>query len=195
MQKLDEPALDLLFREARSFDRFYSRPVGDATLRALWDLTKMGPTSANQMPARFVWCVSEEARTRLAACASRANADKILGAPVTVVIGMDEDFHDLLPELFPAQDARSWFADPAARRLSALRNGTLQGAYLIFAARSLGLDVGPMSGFDAAAVEAAFFADAPSVRANFLCAIGYGERDGLTPRNPKPAFERFNRIA
>src|SRR3546814_10140939 len=134
-------------------------------LHALWDLMKMGPTSANQLPARIVWCVSQEAKDKLAALASGNNAPKIQAAPVAAILAMDENFHDYLPELYPALDARSWFAnDEPLRRESAFRNSSLQGGYFILAARALGLGVGPMSGFDKAAVDAAFFPAQPSYK-------------------------------
>jgi 3-hydroxypropanoate dehydrogenase len=196
MARLDDQALDQLFREARTFNHYTDQPVSEAELRAVWDLTKMGPTSANQLPARLVWCVSQESRDRLADCASGNNAPKIIAAPVTVIVGMDTEFHEQLPWLFPHADARSWFVGNAElRQASAFRNSTLQGAYLIVAARALGLDVGPMSGFDAGAVDQAFFADTPSVHANFIATLGHGDRATLHERLPRPDFETFNRLA
>lgn len=193
---LPDASIDALFRQARTYNGFTDEPVSEAQLRALYDLVKMGPTSANQSPARFVWCVSADAKERLAACASGTNGDKIRRAPVSVVIGMDLEFHEHLPELFPHADARSWFTgDQAAREASAFRNSTLQGAYLIIAARALGLDTGPMSGFDAAAVDREFFADQPRVTTNFISALGYGDPSTIFDRSPRPAFEKFNRIA
>ena len=193
---LPDAALDVLFREARSYNGYTDEPVSEDTLRALYDLLKMGPTSANQSPARFVWCVSDDAKRRLAACASGNNGEKIMAAPVTVIVGMDLEFHEHLPDLFPHADARSWFTgDQGAREASAFRNSTLQGAYLIMAARALGLDTGPMSGFDQAAVDAAFFADQPRVTTNFLSTLGHGDPSSVYGRSPRPPFERFNRIA
>jgi 3-hydroxypropanoate dehydrogenase len=193
---LDDAALDQLFRTARTFNHYRDAPVGEDTLRALWDLVKMGPTSANQLPARLVWCVSDEAKAKLAAACSDTNRDKVLKAPVSVVIGMDVEFHEHLPELFPHTDARSWFAgNRELREASAFRNSALQGGYLILAARALGLDTGPMSGFDAGAVDKAFFADTPAVRTNFIATLGYGDPATLHARSPRPAFETFNRIA
>lgn len=195
-QPLDDTALDTIFRRARSFNGYRDVPVAEETLHAIWDLMKWGPTSANQLPARLVWCTSDAAKAKLAGCASEKNAPKILAAPVTVIIGMDRDFHEHLPELFPHADARSWFAGDAARRAeSAMRNSSLQGAYLLVAARALGLDTGPMSGFDAAAVNAAFFADTPNVVANFIATLGYGDPASVFDRLPRPEFGRFNRIA
>lgn len=194
-QPLSTEALAQLFTEARTFNSFLDKPVPTEMLHAVWDLMKMGPTSANQLPARLVWCVSQEAKDKLADCASGNNSPKIRKAPVSVIIGMDENFHDHLPELYPAVDAKSWFVDkPALRHESAFRNSSLQGAYFIIAARALGLSVGPMSGFDNAKVDSAFFADQPSYKSNFIATLGYGDRDSLYPRNPRPEFGKFNRI-
>lgn len=195
MAKLDDQALDTLFRSARTFNHYTDRPVTDADLQAIWDLMKWGPTSANQLPARILWCSSAEAKEKLAACATGTNPDKIRAAPVTAIIGMDTEFHQYLPELFPHADAKSWFDGNAElRQASAFRNSSLQGAYLILAARALGLDTGPMSGFDAGAVDNAFFADTPSVHANFITTLGYGDRNTLHPRSPRPDFAKFNRV-
>ncbi|MFA9200272.1 MAG: malonic semialdehyde reductase [Cypionkella sp.] len=192
---LDEAALDQIFRQARTYNGYLDRPVSTDQLRAIWDLMKMGPTSANMLPSRLVWCVSGEAKAKLAACAMPSNAEKILAAPVSVVIGMDLDFHDNLPWLFPHdQSAKNWWPDRAAREPHALRNSSLQGAYFIIAARALGLDTGPMSGFSAEAVEQAFFADQPSVRANFISTLGYGDLATIFERSPRPDFERFNTV-
>ncbi len=196
MTKLDDQSLDTLFRSARTFNHYTDRAVTEADLVAIWDLLKWGPTSANQLPARILWCTSTEAKEKLAACATGANPDKIRAAPVTAIIGMDTEFHEYLPELFPHTDAKSWFAGNAElRQASAFRNSSLQGAYLILAARALGLDTGPMSGFDAGAVDKAFFADTPSVHANFIATLGYGDRATLHDRSPRPDFDKFNRIA
>lgn len=194
-QPLDDAALDRVFRTARSFNGYLDKPVAEAQLHAIWDLMKMGPTSANQMPARLVWCTSAEAKAKLAACASGTNGPKILAAPVTVIIGMDLEFHEQLPWLFPHADAKSWFAGSAPlREASAMRNSTLQGAYFIVAARMLGLDTGPMSGFDNAAVDAAFFAGT-SVRSNFISTLGYGDPATVFDRSPRPDFATFNTLA
>ncbi len=194
-QPLSDHALDQLFREARTYNGYVDRPVDTAQLHGIWDLMKMGPTSANQLPARMLWCVDDAAKERLAAESSDSNADKIRQAPVSVIIGMDESFHEHLPELFPHADAKSWFAgDLEKRKESAFRNSTLQGAYFIMAARALGLDTGPMSGFDADGVNAAFFADTPHVKANFISTLGYGDPASLFDRSPRPAFARFNTI-
>lgn len=188
-------ALDQLFREARSFSKWLDRDVNDADLHAIWDLMKMGPTSANQLPARIVWCKSADAKGRLATRASEGNRRKIVTAPVCAILAMDVEFHEQLPWLFPHTDARAWFTgSEAKRRESAFRNSTLQGAYLILAARALGFDCGPMSGFDNAAVDAEFFADEPNWKSNFICAIGHGDPTGLHPRGPRPGFDTFNRV-
>ena len=192
---LDDAALDTIFRTARSYNGYTDQPVGEAELHAIWELMKWGPTSANQLPARLVWCVSDEAKAKLAACTSAQNAPKILKAPVSVIIGMDSDFHQHLPELFPHVDARPWFADAAMRETSAFRNATLQGAYFIIAARALGLDTGPMSGFDNAKVDAAFFADTPTVKSNFISTLGHGDPATIFGRLPRPEFEKFNIVA
>jgi len=195
-QPLADAALDQLFRTARTYNGYLDKPVSQEQLVAIWDLLKMGPTSANQLPARIIWCVSDEAREKLAALASAANADKIRKAPVSAIIGMDLDFHEQLPWLFPHADAKSWFAgNEELREVSAMRNSSLQGGYFILAARALGLDTGPMSGFDNAAVDAAFFAETPRVRSNFITTLGYGDPATIFARSPRPAFALFNRIA
>ena len=195
-QPLRDAALDQLFRSARTYNGYLDRPVTTEQLRQIWDLMKMGPTSANQLPARLVWCVSDEAKARLAACAMPKNGEKILAAPVTVILGMDLDFHENLPELFPHdQTAKSWFeGNEELRAANAMRNSSLQGAYFILAARALGLDTGPMSGFSNEAVDRAFFADQPRVRSNFISTLGYGDPATIFDRSPRPEFERFNRI-
>jgi 3-hydroxypropanoate dehydrogenase len=196
-EKLSDAALDTIFRAARTYNGYTDEAVSEADLRAIWDLMKWGPTSANQLPARMVWCVSDEAKAKLAACASAQNAPKILAAPVSVILGMDTNFHENLPEFFPHnQTAKSWFdGNSELREASAFRNSTLQGAYFIIAARSLGLDTGPMSGFDNGKVDAAFFADTPAVRSNFISTLGYGDPATIFERLPRPEFERFNTIA
>ena len=192
---IDAAAQAQLFTEARSYNGYLDRPVEEAQLHALWDLMKMGPTSANQLPARLVWCVSQEAKDRLAACASGTNADKLRTAPVSVVIGMDTEFHEHLPELFPHTDAKSWFdGNRELREASAFRNSSLQGGYFILAARALGLGTGPMSGFDGGAVDKAFFADQFAVRTNFISTLGYGDDATVHDRSPRPAFAKFNTI-
>lgn len=193
---LDDAALDQLFREARSYNGWLDKPVTDEQIRAIYELMKMAPTSANMQPARIVWVKSPEAKERLVALVSEGNRAKVQSAPVTAIIGYDIDFHDELPWLFPHTDARSWFAgDEAAREQGAFRNSSLQGAYLMLAARAVGLDCGPMSGFDNAAVDKEFFADEPRHRSNFICAIGYGDPASIFGRSPRPDFGKFNTIA
>jgi 3-hydroxypropanoate dehydrogenase len=195
-EPLDDAALDQIFRTARTYNGYLDQPITTDQLHAIWELMKWGPTSANQLPARLVWCVSDEAKAKLAACCSAQNAPKVLKAPVSVVIGMDTDFHEQLPWLFPHTDAKSWFTGNAElRQASAFRNSSLQGAYFIIAARALGLDTGPMSGFDAGEVDKAFFADTPAVHANFISTLGYGDPASIFARSPRPDFETFNRIA
>ena len=193
-QRLDDTAIDRLFRQARTHNSFTADPFTADDAREVAGLMADGPTSANQQPARLVWCLSDDSRVRLAACAAEGNRDKITAAPAAVVIGMDLTFHEQLPWLFPHADAKSWFGDPDARRESAFRNSSLQGAYLILAARALGWDTGPMSGFDGGAVDAAFFADRPDVTVNFIATIGRGNPAGLFPRSPRPDFDRFNTV-
>lgn len=195
MDMLPDAALDQLFRTARTYNGYLDRPVSNAQLEVIWDLMKYGPTSANGMPARLLWCVSAEAKKRLADKAMPANAEKILAAPVTAIIAMDVEFYDHLPDLFPHTDARSWFAgDLEHATRSAFRNSSMQGAYFIMAARAIGLDTGPMSGFDNDAVDAAFFGEQPNVRTNFICTLGYGDPASIFERSPRPGFERFNRV-
>ena len=192
---LSDADLDLIFREARSFNGWQDKEVSDSQIHAIYELMKMGPTSANQQPGRFIWCKSQESKERLAKCASEGNQKKILTAPVSVIIGYDLDFHEQLPWLFPHTDAKSWFeGNEEGRRESAFRNSALQGAYLMIAARSLGLDCGPMSGFDQDAATKEFFADQPRYRADWLCSIGYGDRSTIFDRSPRPDFDRFNQL-
>jgi len=191
---LADAALDLLFREARTYNSWSDAPVTEADLRAIYDLVKMGPTSANCSPARFVFCTSQASRERLAAIVAPTNSAKILEAPVSVIIGMDAEFHERLPQLFPHADARSWFAgNDALRAETAFRNSSLQGAYFIMAARALGFDCGPMSGFSKEAVDAAFFAGT-TINANFICTIGKGTTEKLFARSPRLDFETAAQI-
>lgn len=195
-QPLSDSAIDQLFRTARTYNGYLDQPVTTDQLEAIWDLVKMGPTSANCQPARLVWCVSQEAKDKLAACAGGTNPDKIRTAPVSVVIGMDLEFYEQLPWLFPHADAKSWFTgSEELARATAFRNSSLQGAYFILAARALGLDTGPMSGFNPQAVDAAFFADQPSVRTNFISTLGYGDPATIFDRSPRPDFGTFNTMA
>ena len=194
-QPLADAALDQLFRTARTYNGYLDTPVATEQLHAIWELMKMGPTSANCLPARLVWCTSDAAKERLAGCAGGTNPDKIRAAPVSVVIGMDLEFYEELPELFPHTDAKSWFVgNEALIESTAFRNSSLQGAYFIMAARALGLDTGPMSGFNPDAVNAAFFADTPKVKANFISTLGYGDPATIFGRSPRPGFDRFNSI-
>jgi 3-hydroxypropanoate dehydrogenase len=194
--KLDGLALDQLFREARTRNAWTDRPVPEEQLRELYDLMKFGPTSANCCPARFVWVRSAEAKRRLSALAAPGNAPKILAAPVTVIVGYDLDFAEQMPTLFPTrgEQLREYFSDPLVAEVAAFRNGSLQGAYLIIAARALGLDCGPMSGFNNEAVDLEFFAET-HVKSNFICSIGYGSDENLFPRNPRLTFEDSGRFA
>jgi 3-hydroxypropanoate dehydrogenase len=191
---LDTAALDQLFRNARSYNGYLDTPVSNAQLDAVWELMKYGPTSANCLPARIIWCVSEEAKQKLAALTMPANGEKIISAPATAIIGMDLEFYENLPELFPHTDARSWFVgNDTLIEKTAFRNSSLQGGYFILAARALGLDTGPMSGFDNDAVDAAFFAGS-TIKSNFISTIGYGDPATIFDRSPRPAFDRFNKI-
>ena len=191
---LNDTALDQLFREARSYNGYLDKAVTLAQLEQIWDVLKFGPTSANCLPARIIWCTSDAAKQKLAACTMPSNGEKILQAPVTAIIGMDLEFYENLPELFPHADARSWFVgNDALIEKTAFRNSSLQGAYLMLAARALGLDTGPMSGFDNAAVDATFFAGT-NVQSNFICTLGYGDKTSIFDRSPRPAFGRFNSV-
>jgi 3-hydroxypropanoate dehydrogenase len=193
-EPLNADALDQLFRTARTYNGYLDRPVTQAQMDAIWDLMKYGPTSANALPARLIWCASADAKQKLAALTMPANAEKILQAPVTVIIGMDLEFYEHLPELFPHADARSWFAgNDAMIEATAMRNSSLQGAYFILAARALGLDTGPMSGFSNEAVDAAFFAGT-KVKSNFISTLGYGDPATIFERSPRPGFDRFNTV-
>ena len=191
---LDTPALDQLFRTARTYNAF-SGEIDDATLHRLYELLKWGPTAANASPARFVFVRSPEGKAKLGPALDAGNREKTLAAPVTVIVGHDMAFYDKLPVLFPHTDARSWFAgrpEPVLETV-ALRNGSLQGAYLILAARSLGLDCGPMSGFNNAMVDEAFFAGI-AIRSNFLVNLGKGDPASLFPRSPRLGFDEACRI-
>ena len=193
---LSADALDQVFREARSYNGWLDKEVSDDQIHAIYELLKMAPTSANMQPSRIIWVKSEDAKKKLADCASEGNTDKILTAPVTAIIGYDIDFHEELPWLFPHTDAKSWFeGDEEGRKEGAFRNSSLQGAYLMIAARAIGLDCGPMSGFDADAVDKTFFGDNPKHKTNFICAIGYGDATTIFDRSPRPDFDKFNTIA
>ena len=185
---LDDAALDVIFRQARTQNKWLDKPVPTEQLVALYDLMRWGPTSANSFPARIVFVTSPAAKERLVPLVLEGNRPKVIAAPVTAIIGYDTKFYDWLPRLFPHVDARSWFVDkPAFAEATAFRNSSLQGAYLIIAARALGLDCGPMSGFDNEAVDREFFPGG-QVKSNFLCAIGHGDPAGVFPRLPRPNF-------
>jgi 3-hydroxypropanoate dehydrogenase len=194
---IDAASLDALFRKARTHNGWLDRPVGDEQLRALYDLLKMAPTSANCQPGRFVFLHSVAARERLRPALLPGNVDKTMSAPVVVIVAHDSQFHEHLPTLFPHNPgAKGWFdgeANRVARETAAFRNGTLQGAYLMLAARAIGLDCGPMSGFDNARVDAEFFPDG-RFRSNFLCNLGYGDPGKLFERSPRFDFDEVCRI-
>ncbi len=186
---LSDAGLDLLFREARTHSHWLDGEVSDVLLQAVYDLAKMPPTSANSNPLRIVFVRSPEAKERLKPALMAGNVDKTMAAPATAIIGYDARFHELLSRLFPHEDARSWFeGDEALIEETAFRNGTLQGAYFILAARALGLDCGPMSGFDREMVDRAFFPGG-RVKSNFLCNLAYGDASQLHPRSPRLDFE------
>jgi 3-hydroxypropanoate dehydrogenase len=193
---LSDDSLDLIFRSARTFNDWLDRPVDDARVRDLYDLMKWGPTSANCSPARFVWVRSPEGKIKLAELAWERNRAKILQAPLTVIIGNDLDFAAKLPKLMPhnAEALQKAFTAPGMTEATAMRNGSLQGAYLIIAARALGLDCGPMSGFDNAGVDREFFAGT-NIQSNFICSVGYGVPASLFPRNPRLSFEEAGHFA
>ena len=187
---LDDAGLDLIFRRARTYNGFKPVDVAETLLRAVYDLAKWGPTSANSMPARFLFIVSAKAKAKLAPAMSAGNRAKTLAAPVNVVIGYDTRFYEHLEELYPRDPtARSWFERKPDLETTALRNSALQGAYLMIAARSLGLDCGPMSGFDAEMVNSTFWPDG-RIKANFMCNIGIGEETRVYERSPRLSFER-----
>ena len=184
-----------LFDNARTHNGFAPEPIPEATLRHLYELMKWGPTSANCSPARIVFVSSPDGKEKLLACVTPGNFEKTKQAPVTAIIGMDMAFHDKLPQLFPHADARPWFADkPEMIAATAFRNSSLQGGYFIIAARALGLDCGPMSGFDAAKLDAAFFAGT-SVKSNFICNLGHGDPSKLFGRRPRLSFEEACTLA
>jgi 3-hydroxypropanoate dehydrogenase len=192
---LDETALDTLFREARSYNRWTGEALPETKLRALYDLLKMGPTSANCCPARFVFVSSKEGKETLTKCVHDANVVKVQQAPVTAIIAMDEKYYEKVPYLFPHKpEIAEAFKEPKLGNATMMRNATLQGAYLILAARSLGLDTGPMSGFSNDKVDAAFLAGT-SYKSNFLCALGAGTNEYLFARSPRLSFEEACRMA
>jgi 3-hydroxypropanoate dehydrogenase len=192
---IDARTLDVLFRDARTHNGWQDKPVPESLLRELFDLAKMAPTSANCSPMRVVFVSTPEGKARLKPALSQGNLDKTMAAPVTAIIAQDTQFHEHLPTLFPHADAKSWFVgNDALIQGTMVRNATLQGGYLILAARALGLDCGPMSGFDPAKVNAEFFPDG-RFQANFLCNLGYGDPSKLFPRSPRFAFDDVCTIA
>lgn len=192
---LSDDARDQLFRNARTHNVWLQKPVDDSLLRQIVALAVLGPTSANSSPGRFVFVKTAEAKERLRPALSAGNVAKTIAAPATVIVGMDMAFYEHLPKLYPHTDARSWFTgNQAAIESTAFRNSSLQGAYLIMAARALGLDAGPMSGFDAAIVDKAFF-EGTTIKTNFLINLGYGDPSTLHPRNPRFTFDETAWIA
>lgn len=191
---IDKAGLEQIFLSARTHNAWLEKPVSDELLVELVDIMKLGPTAANASPARIVFVKSAEAKARLKPLLSDGNKDKSMSAPVTAIIGQDLEFYEKLPQLFPHADAKSWFVgNPENISETAFRNSSLQGAYLIIAARALGLDCGPMSGFDVAGVTAEFFAGTP-VKANFICNLGYGDVAALKPRLPRLSFDELAKI-
>lgn len=191
---LDDRALKQLFLEARTHNVWLDKPIRDEQLHQLYMLAVQGPTAANSQPARFVFVKGAAAKERLRPLLAPGNVDKTMQAPVTVIVGADHAFHEHLPIFFPHADARAWYAgNTPLIESSALRNSSLQGAYLILAARALGLDTGPMSGFDNAGVDREFFAGT-AIQSNFLINLGYGDASQLHPRSPRPGFDEFARI-
>lgn len=192
---LTDDGLDVLFRQARTHYAWLDKPVEDGLLKQVYDLAKMGPTSANMCPMHVVFVTSKTGKEKLKPCLDAGNVDKTMSAPVTAILGMDIHFFEKLPKLFPHADAKAWFKDLPENILEylALRNSSLQGAYFMLAARALGLDCGPMSGFNNAKVDAAFFAGT-TIKSNFLCNLGYGDVSKLYPRSPRLDFEEACQI-
>jgi 3-hydroxypropanoate dehydrogenase len=193
---IQQTAVDQLFTEARTYNEWSEKPVDDSAIRKLYDILKWGPTSGNSCPARFVWVRSAEGKSKLAAHAMDSNRPKILAAPVTALIGYDLAFPETMPKLNPARGEmmKRVFEKPGVTEVTAMRNGSLQGAYLIIAARALGLDCGPMSGFNNAGVDEAFFSGT-RLHSNFICSLGYGKAGTPYPRNPRLTFEEAGRFA
>lgn len=186
---LDDKSLDLLFREARTHNGWLDKPVSDAQIRAIYDILKMGPTSSNSQPARFVFIRTREGKEKLRPALSSGNTDKTMAAPVTAIVAYDTQFYEHLPKNFPHnQDAINWFKGTPAAAPTAFRNGSLQGAYLMLAARAVGLDIGAMSGFNNTLLDEIFFPDG-RFKSNFLCNIGYGDPTKLFGRSPRMSFE------
>ena len=195
MSVLNDDSLDQLFRTARTHNAFLDKPVTDEKLHEIYELMKWGPTSANSSPARFVFVKSKEGKAKIGQAISDGNRDKTLAAPVTVIVATDYAFYEKLPQLFPHADAKSWFVgNQALIDTTAFRNSTLQGAYFMLAARAVGLDCGPMSGFDTAKLDELFFAGT-TVKSNFLINLGYGDVAALFPRSPRLSFDEAASIA
>lgn len=191
---IDQTALNTLFNDARTHAAWLDKKVDPALLRQLYDLMKMAPTSANCQPLRVVFVTSKEAKEKLKSTLDAGNVEKTMSAPVTAILGMDMEFYEQMPKLFPHTDAKSWFVGkPAYIESTAFRNSSLQGGYFILAARALGLDCGPMSGFNNVKVDEAFFAGT-KIKSNFLCNLGYGDASKLHPRSPRPSFDDFCKI-
>ena len=192
---IPDESLDQLFRAARTQNKWQDKPVSDTLLHAVYELMRMCPTSANCSPARLVFVTSKDGKAKLKSLVSAGNAPKVETAPVTVIIGQDLEFHQKLPQLFPHADAKSWFTgNQKLIETTAFRNSSLQGAYLMLAARAVGLDCGPMSGFDNDAVDKAFF-DGTTIKSNFICCLGYGDPSGVFPRSPRLSFDEACQIA
>jgi 3-hydroxypropanoate dehydrogenase len=191
---VSDEALDRIFREARSQNKWQDKPVSTAMLMAVYDLMRWGPTSANVSPARFLFLESAAAKERLKPFLLPSNVDKVMTSAATAIIGYDLDFPDLIPKLFPHNPgAKDWFQDPKLRETTAFRNGSLQGAYFIVAARALGLDCGPMSGFNNEGVDREFFSGT-KIKSNFICAVGHGDPAGVMPRSPRLSFDEACKI-
>ncbi len=188
-KSISDAGLDILFRKARTFNSWEDKPISNTHIQALYELLKWAPTSANSAPARFIFIASDEAREKLKPCLDEGNIVKTMTAPLTVIIGQDLDFPDSLATLFPHADAKSWFeGNQNLIEDTAFRSSSLQGAYLMLAARALGFDCGPMSGFDKEKTDATFF-KGTNIKSNFLCNLGYGTPEGLFERGPRPAFD------
>lgn len=192
---LDKKSLDVLFNEARTFAAWQDKKIDESLLKQIYDLTKMAPTSANCQPLRVTYIVSKEAKEKLKPTLDAGNVDKTMSAPATAILAMDMEFYHYLPVFFPhAKGMKEHFAgDPEAAKTTAFRNGSIQGGYFILAARALGLDCGPMSGFNNATLDEAFF-KGTAIKSNFLCNLGYGDATKLYPRGPRPGFDEFCKV-
>lgn len=191
---LDQKALDILFNDARTYNGWQDKDVSDELLKQVYDLTKMGPSSANTQPLRVIYVKSDEAKEKLKPAIAPGNVDKVMTAPACAILGMDMEFYEHLPEMFPHADAKSWFeGNEKLIEETAMRNSSIQGGYFILAARALGLDTGALSGFDNVRVDELFFAGT-KIKSNFLCNIGYGLESSLFARSPRPDFDKFCKI-